>query len=220
MGTIELKGYKVTVVDDPKIIDFIPAGMEVFSLTNPKKRSYYLIAKNKEDVERWTDALMHQAMEGEKPEDDWDAMEAKRNELIAAKDKLRKRTSELRLAKTINQSNGIMSSEVLLGKVLGTGSYGTVYKGTVRSTPVAIKVLHHQEMTSEAYEDFISELEILSKLHHPSTPVELQKCSFGRTFLTFLGFCRHHPLFRRDSTAPHDHHRAHAGRSGASPLGQ
>lgn len=171
LGTFELKGYKLAVVDDPSILECIPAGMEAFTLKKDAKKAYYFIAKNKVDLERWTEALMHQAMESDKVEDDWDAIEEKRNQLMAAKDELRKKASQLRLAKTINQSNGILSQEVLLGKVLGTGSYGTVYKGTVRGTPVAIKVLHHQEMTPDAYDDFVSELEILSKLHHPSTSV-------------------------------------------------
>jgi serine/threonine protein kinase len=65
------------------------------------------------------------------------------------------------LLKTVNQTYAIEASEVKLIKVLGGGSFGNVYLANVREQTVAAKVFHHQEMTAEAYDDFVNEVEIL-----------------------------------------------------------
>jgi len=43
-----------------------------------------------------------------------------------------------------------------------------VYQGNVRSKVVAVKVIHNQALSEEAYDDFCNEVELLAKLHHPN----------------------------------------------------
>jgi hypothetical protein len=52
--------------------------------------------------------------------------------------------------------------------VLGGGSYGSVHRATVREKTVAAKVFHHQEITPEAYDDFVNEVEILRYAFMPA----------------------------------------------------
>ncbi|KAL2227252.1 UNVERIFIED_CONTAM: U-box domain-containing protein 52 [Sesamum indicum] len=57
---------------------------------------------------------------------------------------------------------------------VGMGSYGTVYKCTLRHKTAAVKILH--SMAANRSKQFQQELEILSKIHHPN-------------LLTLLGAC-------------------------------
>eukprot|EP00250_Pteridium_aquilinum_P003061 c13396_g1_i1 orf=480-2276(+) len=57
---------------------------------------------------------------------------------------------------------------------LGEGGYGPVYKGKLRHTTVAIKVLAQDR--SHGREEFQSEVEILSRLHHPHMLMLLGSC--------------------------------------------
>ncbi|KAL0321680.1 UNVERIFIED_CONTAM: U-box domain-containing protein 52 [Sesamum calycinum] len=57
---------------------------------------------------------------------------------------------------------------------VGMGSYGTVYKCTLRHTAAAVKILH--SMATNRSKQFQQELEILSKIRHPN-------------LLTLLGAC-------------------------------
>ena len=50
---------------------------------------------------------------------------------------------------TLTLNLGIPSSELVLGEKLGTGGYGTVYKGQRKRTAVAIKELDIRGQVSE-----------------------------------------------------------------------
>uniref|UniRef100_A0A7N0UWF5 Serine/threonine-protein kinase n=1 Tax=Kalanchoe fedtschenkoi TaxID=63787 RepID=A0A7N0UWF5_KALFE len=50
-------------------------------------------------------------------------------------------------------------------RVIGEGGYGKVYKGTLDHTPVAIKVLRPD--ASDKKEEFLKEVEVLSRIRHP-----------------------------------------------------
>ncbi|KAJ3694264.1 hypothetical protein LUZ60_009744 [Juncus effusus] len=50
---------------------------------------------------------------------------------------------------------------------IGEGSYGSVYKGLLRYTPVAIKMLNH-EGSKVLEKEFNQEVEVLSKVRHPN----------------------------------------------------
>ncbi|KAL8136515.1 hypothetical protein V2J09_002516 [Rumex salicifolius] len=59
-------------------------------------------------------------------------------------------------------------------KIIGEGSYGKVYKGSLDHTPVAIKVL--QQDASNKKEEFLKEIGILSKMRHPNIVLLLGAC--------------------------------------------
>ncbi len=52
--------------------------------------------------------------------------------------------------------------------LLGSGSYSKVYRGTYKSTPVAIKLLFTVDLNPEVIKRCSSEAQILSKLSHPN----------------------------------------------------
>ncbi|KAL3837871.1 hypothetical protein ACJIZ3_022462 [Penstemon smallii] len=57
---------------------------------------------------------------------------------------------------------------------IGMGSYGTVYKCTLRHMNVAVKILHSME--ANRIEQFHREIEILSKIRHPNLVTLLGAC--------------------------------------------
>ncbi|XP_022159450.1 U-box domain-containing protein 35-like isoform X3 [Momordica charantia] len=57
---------------------------------------------------------------------------------------------------------------------IGMGAYGTVYKCSLHHTTVAVKVLHSRD--GQKNMQFLQELEILSKIHHPHLLLLLGAC--------------------------------------------
>lgn len=66
----------------------------------------------------------------------------------------------------------LSSSELAFDKneesCLGRGGFGEVFRGSWRGQPVAIKQLLLKKLTSRARKEFIQEIDIASKLSHPS----------------------------------------------------
>ncbi|XP_057968564.1 U-box domain-containing protein 34 isoform X2 [Malania oleifera] len=58
--------------------------------------------------------------------------------------------------------------------VIGEGGYGKVYRCNLDHTPVAVKVLHPD--ASPRKEEFLREVEVLSRLHHPHLVLLLGAC--------------------------------------------
>jgi hypothetical protein len=126
-GIIELDGYQVEAVDDMAVQDTTPRGTDVFLLkhSNPAKRAYMLFGsqitpyrrmrmfahvakcagKDKTQSDEWADAIMNEISGVNRVDayEDWDAMEAKKQQLIEAQEGLRKQQSELRLKKVSAQ---------------------------------------------------------------------------------------------------------------------
>jgi serine/threonine protein kinase len=61
---------------------------------------------------------------------------------------------------------------------IARGNYGTVYKGRCRGFPVAIKVLHNQQLTQQKIEELKREVEIM-KYAIPGPNIETRSCSIG-----------------------------------------
>ena len=62
----------------------------------------------------------------------------------------------------------IPDDELVLGSLLGKGSYGDVYSGTWRSAPVAIKRMRVKILKGRLLKEFVSEANMLLSLRHPN----------------------------------------------------
>ncbi|XP_073109883.1 probable serine/threonine-protein kinase SIS8 isoform X2 [Elaeis guineensis] len=58
--------------------------------------------------------------------------------------------------------------DIILGERIGLGSFGEVYRGEWHGTEVAVKKFLHQEISSDALEEFRSEVRIMKRLRHPN----------------------------------------------------
>eukprot|EP00002_Diphylleia_rotans_P006635 TRINITY_DN159_c0_g1_i7.p1 TRINITY_DN159_c0_g1~~TRINITY_DN159_c0_g1_i7.p1 ORF type:complete len:2480 (-),score=532.94 TRINITY_DN159_c0_g1_i7:244-7683(-) len=66
--------------------------------------------------------------------------------------------------------------ELEFGPLLGTGSFGEVFKGTWRGTEVAIKRLNFEKITKGAIKEFESEVSIMVELRHPNVVLYMAAC--------------------------------------------
>ena len=85
----------------------------------------------------------------------------------------------------------IPASEIQLGVKIGTGSYGTVYKGRVRGKLVAVKVPNQQTLSAEQARVFRHEMSIMKKIFHQNVVLFLGACTApGQLMIvTELMFC-------------------------------
>lgn len=85
---------------------------------------------------------------------------------------------------------------------IGEGGYGSVYKGFLRHTAVAIKLLNPQSKQGEA--EFHQELDVLSKVRHPNLVILIGACLEKRALVyEFLcNGCLEDRLVCKDNTAP------------------
>lgn len=58
--------------------------------------------------------------------------------------------------------------DIILGERIGLGSYGEVYRGEWHGTEIAVKKFLHQDITTDALEEFISEVRIMKRVRHPN----------------------------------------------------
>ncbi|CAL9180556.1 unnamed protein product [Musa hybrid cultivar] len=58
--------------------------------------------------------------------------------------------------------------DIILGERIGLGSFGEVYRGDWHGTEVAVKRFLHQDISTDALEEFISEVRIMKRLRHPN----------------------------------------------------
>ncbi|WOL08803.1 serine/threonine-protein kinase EDR1-like isoform X1 [Canna indica] len=58
--------------------------------------------------------------------------------------------------------------DIIIGERIGLGSFGEVYRGDWHGTEVAVKRFLHQDISSDALEEFISEVRIMKRLRHPN----------------------------------------------------
>ncbi|XP_030513673.1 U-box domain-containing protein 33-like isoform X2 [Rhodamnia argentea] len=57
---------------------------------------------------------------------------------------------------------------------IGEGGYGSIYKGSLRHTPVAIKMLHSHSL--QGPQEFQQEVDVLSKVRHPNLVTLIGAC--------------------------------------------
>ena len=70
--------------------------------------------------------------------------------------------------------------KVKLGKKIGEGEFGTVYEGKWCEAPVAVKVLKHSD--NLAIGEFVTEMNMMVKLHHPHIVQFLGACTKQKPF--------------------------------------
>uniref|UniRef100_J3MCP9 non-specific serine/threonine protein kinase n=1 Tax=Oryza brachyantha TaxID=4533 RepID=J3MCP9_ORYBR len=62
----------------------------------------------------------------------------------------------------------IQWEEITLGERVGLGSFGEVYRGEWHGTEVAVKKFLQQDISSDALEEFRTEIQIMKRLRHPN----------------------------------------------------
>ncbi|TVU11912.1 hypothetical protein EJB05_45523, partial [Eragrostis curvula] len=62
----------------------------------------------------------------------------------------------------------IQWDELTLGERVGLGSFGEVYRGEWHGTEVAVKKFLQQDLTSDALEEFRTEVRIMKRVRHPN----------------------------------------------------
>ena len=80
----------------------------------------------------------------------------------------------------------INESELLVGKLIGSGSYGSVYRGTWNGTPVACKMLYRKKLGNEESLDLQMEVGVASSLRHPNVCQFLGLCHMDGGNKTYI----------------------------------
>lgn len=71
----------------------------------------------------------------------------------------------------------IEASEISLGKKLGQGQFGAVYRGVCRGKEVAIKLLFRQDLDDAVLGKFKKEVEIMTRMRHPNLLLLMGACT-------------------------------------------
>ena len=77
-----------------------------------------------------------------------------------------------------------------LGKMIGEGSFGCVYNAMWRGTPVAAKLLP-DVVSNECMLEFRTELDTLSRLHHPNIVQLLGACTIEEPYVILMEHMPH-----------------------------
>ncbi|ELR15122.1 protein kinase domain containing protein, partial [Acanthamoeba castellanii str. Neff] len=67
-------------------------------------------------------------------------------------------------------------NELETNKEIARGSFGVVYQGAFRGTEVAVKKLIQQHFSPEQMKDFLDEINMMKKLHHPNVVLLIGVC--------------------------------------------
>lgn len=67
-------------------------------------------------------------------------------------------------------------ADVAIGRVIGEGAFGKVFKAVWKNRAVAVKVLIRQDLTADVVHEFESEVKIMSYLHHDNICMLLGAC--------------------------------------------
>jgi hypothetical protein len=95
-------------------------------------------------------------------------------------------TNEDRFLTSANLCRWVINfNDLQMGKQIGMGSYGVVYKGTWKGVDVAVKRFIKQNLDERRILEFRAEMAFLSELHHPNIVLFIgthaHACTIART---------------------------------------
>lgn len=67
-------------------------------------------------------------------------------------------------------------ADVIIGRAIGDGAFGKVFKASWKGRDVAVKVLLRQNLSADVVREFETEVKIMSFLHHPNICMLLGAC--------------------------------------------
>lgn len=79
----------------------------------------------------------------------------------------------------------ISRTELVIRKTLGHGSFGQVSKGTWRGTDVALKIICEPDINLS---EFKTEMEIMTKIHHPNILQLLGACTLDNPYMIVMEY--------------------------------
>jgi len=82
----------------------------------------------------------------------------------------------------------IEPSEIQLGKLLGKGAFGEVFRAKLHGKEVAVKKLTAQDLDEEVLADFRREVDIMLNLHHPNILLFMGACTRGGQLMIVTEF--------------------------------
>eukprot|EP01123_Difflugia_compressa_P002404 TRINITY_DN13121_c0_g1_i1.p1 TRINITY_DN13121_c0_g1~~TRINITY_DN13121_c0_g1_i1.p1 ORF type:complete len:529 (-),score=67.18 TRINITY_DN13121_c0_g1_i1:153-1697(-) len=85
----------------------------------------------------------------------------------------------------------IRHSELQIFNLINKGAFGHVYKGKCRGMDVAIKYLDNIEWSDEVVSEFVAEVGIMARLHHPNILICLGACTevaFGQNYAIVMEY--------------------------------
>eukprot|EP00039_Didymoeca_costata_P022212 m.3995 g.3995 ORF g.3995 m.3995 type:complete len:586 (-) comp2874_c0_seq1:954-2711(-) len=82
--------------------------------------------------------------------------------------------SAIVISKKMEAEWELKRDDVSMGKMLGAGNYGEVYKGNYKNLPVAIKTVKEESM---GIEEFMREAQVMKKMQHPNLVQLIGVCS-------------------------------------------
>ncbi|XP_072955890.1 U-box domain-containing protein 33-like [Typha angustifolia] len=114
-------------------------------------------------------------------QEEYDLLQCERDDAVKDAEELRYKTEQM-----ISGSHGALISEFTSlelkqatdgfsnSRKIGEGGFGSVYKGSLRNTTVAIKMLHPQSMQGRS--EFHQEVAVLSRVRHPNLVTLIGAC--------------------------------------------
>ncbi|XP_047315765.1 U-box domain-containing protein 33-like [Impatiens glandulifera] len=140
------------------------------------------IAKSEKTVQELEQKIFSAVELLQKYKKEQDELQLERDDAIRLTEELRRKQSE----ETSNANTSQFFSEFFLSEIeeatqnfdpslkIGEGGYGSIYKGLLRHTQVAIKMLHSHSLQGPG--EFQQEVEVLSKLRHPNLVTLIGAC--------------------------------------------